>query len=226
MNFYDELIMETETERQFLLSSPIIMDVLEGRFNLNTYIAFLNQAYQHVRHTAPLLMQAGARLGQHQIWLQRSIAEYIDEEAGHEQWILNDIEASGASRQTFATAPAPFESEMLVSYLYDTTQRGNPVGIFGMVLVLEGTSADLAPQVAQLVQQKLSLPDEAMSYLTTHGVLDQDHISGFETTMNQITNREDQLAIIHVAKNVYRLYGNVYRMIPQWAESFDEKEAA
>ncbi|MDA0977783.1 MAG: iron-containing redox enzyme family protein [Proteobacteria bacterium] len=226
MNFYDQLVSETEAERQYLLSAPIIADVLVGKFNLNTYIAFLNQAYQHVRHTVPLLMQAGARLGPGQLWLQPAVAEYIEEEAGHEQWILNDLETCGCSRRDYERAMPHFESEMLVSYLYDTVQRGNPVGIFGMVLVLEGTSANLAPQVAEIVQGKLGLPNKAMSYLRSHGVLDQDHIRGFEETMNRIDDEQDREAIIHVARNVYRLYGNVYRMIPERAAMLDEQAAA
>ena len=44
MKFYDNLIHETEAERQYLLSAPIIGDVLQGRFNLTTYVALLNQA--------------------------------------------------------------------------------------------------------------------------------------------------------------------------------------
>ncbi len=226
MNFYDQLQRDTHAEREYFLTSPIITDVLEGRFNLATYIAFLNQAYHHVRHTVPLLMLAGGNLGSHQMYLQDAIAEYIADEKGHEHWILNDIEACGGSRLHYAEGPAPFDSEILVSFLYDTVQRNNPVGIFGMVLVLEGTSADLATPVAGLVQQKLGLPDKAMSYLRSHGTLDQDHIREFEQVINTVNDANDQAAITHVAKTVYKLYGRVYRAIGQEAASIDQAFAA
>ena len=226
MKFYNQLVKATEPERQYLLSAPVIGDVLEGRFTLNTYLAFLNQAYHHVRHTVPLLMQAGARLSRDQLWLQPAVIEYIAEEAGHDAWILNDIETCGGCRADFEQALPPPESEILVSYLYDVVQRGNPAGIFGMVLVLEGTSANLAPQVANIVQAGLNLPDAAMSYLRSHGELDQDHIQGFEATMNRIASEEDRQAIVRVARNVYRLYGDVYRMIPDRATSEPVWEAA
>jgi hypothetical protein len=38
--------------------------------------------------------------------------------------------------------------ELMVAYLYDLIARGNPVGLFGMVNVLEGTSIALATQAA------------------------------------------------------------------------------
>jgi hypothetical protein len=105
----------------------------------------------------------------------------------------------------------------MVAYLYDYIQRLNPMGIFGMVLVLEGTSSGLASTVAMLVQAKLALPDAAMTYLTTHGELDQAHMTFFEATMNKVTDPADQAAIIHVASMTYQLYGDVYRDIPALA---------
>ncbi len=217
MSFYNQLIEQTEAGKQYLLSAPIIEEVFARRFNLHTYLAFLNQAFHHVRHTAPLLATASEHLKPKQQWVQPTLREYIEEEAGHEVWILDDIEACGFDRDTFWHGAAPYHSEILVSFLYDYVSRVNAMGIFGMVLVLEGTSSSLAPAVAAIVQDELKLPDAAMSYLTTHGELDQDHIQFFEKTMNQITDIEDQKAIIHVANRVYQLYGDVYRAIPNEA---------
>ena len=220
--FYKELLKKTNSEKEYLLSAPIIEDVMLGRFDLSTYIAFLNQAYHHVKHTVPLLMAAGSRLSTAQQYLQSAIQEYIDEEAGHENWILNDVEACGVDRSQTVALPTPFESEVMVSYLYDTVNRKNPLGIFGMVLVLEGTSAELATEVGKIVQKQLGLPAEAMSYLERHGTLDQQHLKGFEQLMDRIEDTDTQNAIVHVARSVYRLYGNVYRAIPAQAETWRE----
>jgi pyrroloquinoline quinone (PQQ) biosynthesis protein C len=211
MKFYQQLLIATETQKNKFLLAPVIADVLEGHFTKETYLCFLNQAYHHVRHTTPLLMAAGGRLGLHQEWARKTISNYIVEEIGHEQWILDDIEALGYARSV---------------YLYDYIQRMNPMGIFGMVLVLEGTSSGLAPTVAMLVQAKLALPNAAMTYLTTHGELDQEHMQFYEATMNKVTDPADQAAIIHVANMTYQLYGDVYRAIPALALAATENVAA
>ena len=226
MQFFDQLQIETMDAKAYLLGSPIIHQVLQGDFTLQTYIAFLNQAYHHVKHTVPLLMLAGARLGDDRRELQRAVCDYITEEAGHEQWILDDIASCGYSRQHYAEGSAPFRSELMIAYLYDYVQRKNPVGIFGMVQVLEGTSATLAPEVASIVQKRLELPDSALSYLTTHGELDQEHIGYFEGVMNTVTDLADQRAIIQVANATYYLYGDVYREITAEAEILMERDAA
>ena len=62
MNFYQELQLETTSGRNYLMSAPIIKDCLEGNFTVEHYVAFLIQAYHHVRNTTPLLMATGARL--------------------------------------------------------------------------------------------------------------------------------------------------------------------
>ena len=59
----------------------------------------------------PLLMACGARLPARLEWLRGAVAEYIEEEYGHEQWILNDIAACGGEpRPPCATASPAWRS--------------------------------------------------------------------------------------------------------------------
>lgn len=225
MPFYEQLLQETEDNRNYLLQAPIIEQVMNREFAMETYIAFLNQAFHHVKHTIPLLMSTGAKLSDDQEWLRGVIAEYIKEEIGHEQWILNDIESCGYSRNDYENGSAPFTSEIMIAYLYDYIARKNPVGLLGMILVLEGTSSSLAPLVAKIVKEELSLPDQAITYLVTHGELDQDHILYFEKAVNQISDLQDRKAIIEVANVVYRLYGDVYRSLPAAARLLEQRAA-
>ena len=93
MAFYEDLLKATETERSTLLSLPLITQGASGNISLQAYVAFLTQAYHHVKHTVPLLMACGGRLSEQYEWLRVSIGEYIEEEMGHQEWVLNDIAA-------------------------------------------------------------------------------------------------------------------------------------
>ncbi|MEH6625823.1 MAG: iron-containing redox enzyme family protein [Motiliproteus sp.] len=214
MSFFRRLCLETEDARQQLLTLPVITQTIQGKVSQERYLAFLAQAYHHVRHTVPLLMACGSRLSEPQTWLQHAIAEYIEEEIGHEQWILNDIEAAGGHRNATRNSLPSFETEVMVAYAYDGIQRRNPVSFFGMVHVLEGTSIALATQAAGKIQQGLELPDTAFSYLRSHGDLDIEHVQFFEKLMDRIEDPDDQQAIIHATKNFYRLYGAVLASLP------------
>ena len=213
MPFYERLIAATATERAELFSAPIITDCLEGRVSQEGYLAFLGQAYHHVRHTTPLLMALGGRLPERLAWLRRAVAEYIAEEIGHEEWILEDIAAAGGDAAAVRASRPELPAELMVAYAYDLIDRGNPAGFFGMVFVLEGTSVALALTAADRIQAALGLPDRAFSYLRSHGALDQEHTRHLATLLDQMTP-EDQAEVLRCARNFYRLYGDVFRALP------------
>ena len=93
MTFFEQLQQATQVEQAGLQSLPIIRKTLDGEVTLEQYVAFLTEAYHHVKHTTPLLMACGARLSEDKEWLREAIAHYIEEELGHQEWILNDIKA-------------------------------------------------------------------------------------------------------------------------------------
>jgi len=213
MNFYQVLVEKTAKERTQLLSIPILQDAVKGEISKNTYHRFLIEAYHHVKHTTPLLMACGSLLPERLEWLREAVGEYIEEEMGHQEWILNDITALGGSAEEVRYGLPSIATELMVSYAWDTIQRVNPIGFFGMVLVLEGTSVQLATQAAEAIQKSTGLPNEAFSYLTSHGSLDIEHVSFFEKLMNKIDNPQDQEAVIYCARIMYKLYGDIFRGI-------------
>lgn len=220
MKFFETLSAQTTQQRQHLLAAPIIGKALGGKISLPEYVEFLTQAYHHVKHTVPLLMATGARLPESHEWLRVAVAEYIEEEIGHQEWILNDIAACGVDKEAVRHGQPALATELMVSYAYDMVNRVNPLGFFGMVHVLEGTSISIADQAADAIRNALGLPKKAFSYLYSHGALDLDHVKFFEGLMNQINNQRDQAQIIHSARVFYTLYGNIFRSLGQDAGEF------
>lgn len=209
MSFYQELQTQTAEDRLRLLASPAIARCREGDISREMYIAFLTQAWHHVSHTVPLLMCAGSRLPASHEAVRGAIAEYIEEEYGHQEWILNDIRACGGDTEQVRNGSPGLPIEMMIAYLYYRIDRVNPMSLFGMVLVLEGTSVSIASAVAEQVERTLGLPEKATTYLRSHGELDQGHLQFFASLMDSITDASDQAAIIHTARRVYHLYGEM-----------------
>lgn len=213
MNFFQTLQNETAPARSELLAAPIIQRALSGRISRPEYAAFLGQAYHHVRHTVPLLMAVGSRLPERYGWLRGAVAEYIEEEIGHEEWILNDIAACGFDAEAVRNSRPSVPTELMVSYAYDMIGRVNPLGFFGMVHVLEGTSISIADNAADTIRESLGLPKKAFSYLYSHGALDLEHVKFFEDLMNRIEDPADQAQIVHAANVFYGLYGGIFRSL-------------
>lgn len=215
MTFYERLVQETQEEKKGLYSAPIIQRALKGEISKDEYILFLNQAYHHVKHTVPLLMACGSRLNDRYEWIKKALTHYIEEEYGHEKWILNDINNAGGDSEKTQNSKADITTEAMVAFAYHQIDRKNPLGFFGMVYVLEGTSTELATTAATKIAESLKLSNKAFSYLLSHGSLDLEHVDFFAELINQVSSEEDQKAIIYSAKSIYKLYGDIFRAIPQ-----------
>lgn len=213
-DFFNQLLAETEAERAAMLEIPFVQHGARGELSLQSYIAFLTQAYHHVKHTTPLLMACGARVPHRMEWLRDAMAHYIEEELGHQEWILNDIQACGGEPETIRHGTPEMPAELMCAYAYDIVQRRNPIGFLGMVLVLEGTSIELATKAAKATQANLNLPDNAFTYLTSHGSLDISHMQFYQGLVNRLEAEEDRRFVIHTAKRFYKLYGDIFRNLP------------
>ncbi len=224
MSFYDRLVSETEEARRELYSVPQLTDGLTGNISRETYIAYLTQAYHHVKHTVPFLMTMGAQLPEEKHWLHKPIVEYLKEEIGHEEWILNDIQAAGGDKEAARVSKPNLETDAMNAYNYMVLNKKNPVGFFGMVFMLESTSMQIATNGAEAVKMALDLPQSAFTYLFSHGSLDIEHMAFFKKLMDKIVDPEDQAAIIEVANDAFRLFANVMRAIPH--DKAEAKDAA
>lgn len=213
MTTYQNLLASTHIEREALLSNPLINRGATGNITLEEYIKFLTQAYHHVKHTVPLLMRCGSRLPESYEWLREKVAEYIEEELGHQEWILNDIKASGGDAESVRNGTPSIPTELMVAYAYDVIDRVNPVGFFGMVLVLEGTSVAVASKAGEAIRASLNLPAKSFSYLMSHGSLDVGHTQFYEDIVNSISDERDVSQLIRSAKIFYKLYADIFTEI-------------
>ena len=219
MSFYNELKSSTAQQKQQLYSIPIIQAALNGAVNVEQYIDFLTEAYHHVKHTLPLLMACGAKLRIDQEWIRVAMAEYIEEEIGHQEWILNDIAAAGGDSEKVRFGQPGPQTQIMVAYAYDLIERKNPVGFLGMVYVLEHTSTELATGAANTLKTSLNLPDAAFSYLQSHGSLDLEHIAFYEKLVNRLDNDEDRDAITESAQMFDHLYGNIFSALENTSDA-------
>jgi heme oxygenase len=108
----------------------------------------------------------------------------------------------------------------MVAYAYDTIERRNPAGFFGMVYVLEGTSVALALRAADRIEARLALPPRAFTYLRSHGQLDREHVQHLAGILERLDDTADRLAVLRCARTLFRLYGNVFRALERPADDW------
>lgn len=210
MSMFDRVVAETADARADFLAIPLIRKAVAGDVPRSLYAAFLNEAYHHVRHTCSLLSLAAARTDDGAY--RKALFAYLNEEQGHEEWILSDIVAITVARDGSAIeAPRP-PCRAMVGYAYYAIEWISPYALLGMIHVLEGMSARLAAQAARALQESYGIADErGFTYLLSHGALDIEHVSFFKTLVDGIEASSSATAIIDCAKMMYWLYGNIFR---------------
>ncbi len=213
MTFFERLNQETRTQAEQFMSVGIIQQATQNGVEKEAYVAFLTQAYHHVKMTCPLLGLALSRCSGKDTAFREALIEYIDEEKGHENWILDDIEYFGGNREEVMNATPYVPTQVMCAYATYAIEHISPYALLGMVHVLEGMSVTLATTAAQQIFQKLNRGDgkKGFSYLLSHGALDVSHTNFFADLVNKLNNPEQEEIIIQSAKVFYRLYGDIFR---------------
>jgi len=217
MSFYERLVTETADSRNAFLSIPLVRSTLRNGASRSLYLDFLAEAYHHVKHTFPLLALAASRTSD--LRYQDALVEYMEEERGHEQWILNDIRALGGDPDTVREGQGGPACRIMVGYAYYAIEHISPYAFLGSVHVLEGMSVLLADQVADAMKASLGLESETgFTYLRTHGSLDSEHVALFRKLVDGFDDRKTQRVIIDNATIFYRLYGSIFHDLGARAE--------
>jgi pyrroloquinoline quinone (PQQ) biosynthesis protein C len=213
MSPFQDLLAKTAPARQQFIEIPLIQETMRRGAPKALYLDFLGQAYHHVKHTVPLLALATARCGPDYPLYQSALIEYIVEERGHEEWILDDIYALGGDAEAVRQATARTPCRVMVGHAYYLIDHVSPFAMLGMVHVLEGMSVALASKAVAALQKRMQTNSIAgFRYLTTHSDLDVGHTRLFENLVGQLD--PGQLpTVIDAARDFYKLYGDIFRDI-------------
>src|SRR6202166_3391292 len=124
MSFYEQLVAETVDSRDAFLSIPIVRSALRHGAPRSLYLAFLGEAYHHVKHTFPLLALAASRTADGRY--QDALLEYMKEEHGHEKWILDDIRTLGGDPDAVSDGEGGAACRIMVAYAYYSIEHVSP----------------------------------------------------------------------------------------------------
>lgn len=211
MTIYENLLAETAAARTEFLSVPLLQRALREGVGREIYLAYLEQAFHHVRLGVPLLA-LGAAHAREEV-LRYGLYEYVEEEKGHEHWILEDIEALGGDVAAVARGQGNTPCRAMIGYVHYAVEHISPWSVLGLSHVLENTAVSIAGAAASKIRASVGSGAGGFKYLTTHGAVDQDHVVFFEKLVNHIANEADAKALFDTASVVYRLFGDMFRDI-------------
>jgi hypothetical protein len=146
---------------------------------------------------------------------------HIEEERRHDEWLLDDIEALGISRdEVWARIPSPAVAA-LAGRQYYWLRHSHPVALMGYIGVLE---IPASPAFLERVVKRTGLPPNAFRTWLEHARLDADHIADFNAALDRLPLRPDHAALLGVS--VFATMDGVAQCYDDVVDDFEQGRSA
>lgn len=209
----EELIARRRSVQSELLKTAIVKSLFEGRLDTGSYIRYLRNVAYYAPHSPVVMTLAAARCLQTHPALAAYLLHHAQEETGHDQWALEDLQDLGVTVHDARSAPPTTACSALVGYTYYLAAHDNPIGIFGWMYVLEAVGNDLGAIAAEQLRGTNGL-GHAVRFIERHGESDRDHTRDLTAQISQHVRRPaDQAAINETSRVVADLYVQLFHEV-------------
>lgn len=196
-HFFIDLVSRTDEARRSFESHPVILDAVANGMALERYRALLLELYHLVWHFNPTCAAAVSRMPDEHVGVRSFLYVHMQEEAGHEQWVLDDLEALGVDRKRTADHSPSSHALALNGYNYWAADRRHPCSILGMMYVLEVIASVYGGPFAAAMKEKLLLQGErGVSFINSHASLDTAHMAELRTVLNTLEDDASRAAVL------------------------------
>jgi heme oxygenase-like protein len=199
-------VVWTEFEGR-LESTPLIRKLARGRFELADYHAFLVNLRQQVKDGSLWMTRAASSIDEEHLELRSTLMKHAVTEHRDFRMLESDYVASGGALETILTAQKNVGSEALSAWMFHEASRPNPFGLLGAMFIIEGLGSIKAIEWGKVVQKRLGLPKEALTFLLYHGENDVEHMEEFAEMLRMVLPDEAVAErIVTCARVTARLY--------------------
>lgn len=194
--FFAELVMLTDEDRRGFETHAKVVDAVAHGMSIERYRALLLELYPVVWHFNPACASAASRMGDEHAAVRMFLYEHMHEEAGHEQWVMNDLQAVGVAPEATRSHPAAPHTLALVGYNHWAAERRHPCSVLGMMYTLEVIASVYGGPFASAIRESLLLEGDAgVSFIASHASLDAAHMVALRQVLNQVHGDAARVAI-------------------------------
>jgi hypothetical protein len=167
------------------------------------YPAYLFQNYSIVRASVPIMQAAldcaRARFTGDPVAgaLSDYLTRHIPEESGHDDWVLDDLEALGYDRAEMAARLPSGAAACLAGSQYYWILHVHPVAVAGYIAVLEGNPP--TEEFLEEVIARSALPRDAFSNALKHARIDPRHRDDLDEALDSLPLEPAHTALIGVS---------------------------
>ena len=196
-SFFADLVIRTDESRRAFETHPVVLEAVANGMSVERYRRLLLELYQVVWHFNPICAAAASRLPDTHKQIRYFLYEHMHEESGHEEWVLNDLDAVGVGAQA-TRAHQPSESTLaLVGYNHWSADRRNPCSVLGMLYALEVIASVYGGPFASAIKESLLLQGErGVSFISSHATMDAQHMADLRQVLNTLRDEAAHDAVV------------------------------
>lgn len=213
-DFFLDLVLKTDEVRRDFETQPVALDAIAHGLSLQRYRNLLLELYQVVWHFNPICGAAASRIQDPHREIRYFLYRHMQEECGHEQWVLNDLEAVGTDALEVSAHQPSASTAALVGYNYWSADRQNPSSVLGMVYALEVIASVYGGSFAESVRDSLLLTsDRGISFIGSHATMDAEHMSLLRQVLNTVEDESTQSSIVSSALINFEMITRIFSSI-------------
>lgn len=216
MSFFITLVEMSDSSRRMLENAPRVQEMIHRGLSRDEYRAFLHDLYHIVWHFCPIMAVAAARCDDRFRSVRYELYERIEEEKGHETWVLEDVAAVGGDvarvREESPSAPV----QAMIAFNYYAAERMHPCSVLGMLYVLEVIASVYGGRVADSIARAIGvepgrdLERRGFRFLSSHATMDADHMAKLNALLKTIDDPAAQAAIINATRVNFHQFGQLF----------------
>jgi len=212
MSFFITLVEMTDANRRELETVPKVNSMIHHGLSLAEYKAFLHDLYHIVWHFCPVMAAAAARCSDRFREVRYDLYDRIEEEKGHETWVLEDIEAIGGDVAGARAHPPSAPVQAMIAFNYFGAERVHPCSVLGMLYMLEVVSSVYGGRVSDSIARTLGRNVDAggFRFLTSHATMDLDHMAKLNKLVKKIDDPDAQESIVNSTRVNFYQFGRMF----------------
>jgi pyrroloquinoline quinone (PQQ) biosynthesis protein C len=213
MSFFITLVEMTDASRRDLELIPKVHSMMNHGLTLAEYRGFLHDLYHIVWHFCPVMSAAAARCDDHFRDVRYDLYERIEEEKGHDSWVLEDIEALGGDVRAVRETPPSPPAQAMIAFNYYASDRVHPCSVLGMLYMLEVVSSVYGGRVSDSIARAIgrNVEDGGFKFLSSHATMDLDHMAKLNRLVKTIDDAGAQNAIVNATRVNFHQFGQLFR---------------
>ena len=201
LSTFAELITRTDEDRRAFETHPVLVGAIASGMSLERYRALLLELYHVVWQFNPVCAAAASRMGEPAADelqpIRHFLYEHMHEETGHENWVLNDLEAIGVTPADSRAHSPSVHTLALNGYNYWAADRRHPCSVLGMLYALEVIASVYGGPFASAIRESLLLDgDRGVSFIDSHSTMDAKHMAELRLILNKLPNEAALQAVV------------------------------